>query len=170
MPAHLLYVGTSFGDEDSPTHAILRVSLCADSGALAVAGEPVRTDGVNPGWISRQIDGKVYVAIEDDPGALQAFAVSDDGNLQPLGAAVSSAGRDPCYTQVDISGKWLLTANYTEGSVSVVPVLADGTLGPPTDSKHHQVSRGAVCCMSVVFASAEQGSSKVVARSSYEHS
>jgi 6-phosphogluconolactonase len=137
--SHLpIYVGTSFGDDESPTGAVLRLSLSPDTGALATAGEPIRTAGINPGWITRFNGGFVYVGMEDEPGSLQAYKVCDDGNLEPVGSPVSSVGRNPCYCQLDASGKWLLAANYSEGSVCVAPVLPDGTLGPPTDSKHHQ--------------------------------
>jgi 6-phosphogluconolactonase len=137
-PYHLLYVGTAFGDAESPTHAILRIALSSEDGALSIAAEPVPTAGVNPGWMSRCEGGKfVYVAMEDDPGSLQAFAIGAGGGLTPIGEPVSSAGRHPCYCTLDRTGKWLLAANYSSGSVSVVPVLPDGSLGRPTDSKHH---------------------------------
>ena len=136
--AHLIHVGTSFGDDNSPTKTILRLSLSSATGGLSLAGPPIPTDGLNPGWISRQSNGFVYVAMEDDPGMLQAFRLGDDGDLQPVGPPVSSVGRHPCYCQLDTTGKWLFAANYTEGSVCVVPVRDDGSLGPATDSKHHQ--------------------------------
>lgn len=77
--------------------------------------------------------------MEDNPGMLQAFEVSDKNSLIPCGKAVSSVGRHPCYCQLDKSGRWLFAAaNYTEGSISVAPVLEDGSLGPATDSKKLQ--------------------------------
>lgn len=112
--------------------------MSPDTGALAAAGEPIPTAGINPGWISKHSGGFVYVAMEDDPGTIQSFKVCEDGNLESVGSPVSSVGRHPCYCQLDASGTYLLSANYSEGSVSVAPVLPDGTLGPPTDSKHHQ--------------------------------
>jgi 6-phosphogluconolactonase (cycloisomerase 2 family) len=79
------------------------------------------------------------VANEDCPGTLQAYSVDPaDGALEPLGEPVSSVGRAPCYAALDVSGRWCFAANYVEGSIAVCPVLADGSLGPATDSKHHQ--------------------------------
>jgi len=150
----LIHVGTCFGDDASPTKAVLRLTLATDTGLLESAGTPIPMDGghTNPGWLSRYVPREdeslvVYIGMEDDPGMVQAFQVVEDDDdegsrgatfLQPLGKAVSSVGRHPCYCQLDQSGRWLLSANYTEGSISVVPVLDDGSLGPATDSKHHQ--------------------------------
>lgn len=148
-----IHVGTDFGDDESPANAILRFRLDADTGVLSEAGSPITSlKGVNPGWLSRYAtvdNGKkgdcfVYVAMEDDPGMLQAFLLAPDREkdgqttLEPRGDPVSSVGRHPCYCQLDKTGRWLFAANYTEGSVSVVPVLEDGSLGAATDSKHHQ--------------------------------
>lgn len=136
----LIHVGTGFGDDDSPTQAVLRLYLARDTGVLSEAGPPISIDnGTNPGWLSRYvtIDGKlvVYIGLEDNPGMAQAYQVVDDSNLQPMGNSVSTEGMHPCYCQLDKSGKWLLSANYSSGTVSVMSVLADGSLGKPTDSK-----------------------------------
>lgn len=141
----LIHVGTDFEDEDSPTRAVLRVSLSTTDGKLSIAGHPVEIhEGENPGWLSRYVDDekvgtrRVYIALEDSPGLLQAYTVQSDGDLIPIGRSVSSAGRHPCYAALDSTNEWLFTSCYTEGSVAVVPVRPDGSLGPPTDSKHHQ--------------------------------
>mmetsp|Transcript_19260 Transcript_19260/g.32007 ORF Transcript_19260/g.32007 Transcript_19260/m.32007 type:complete len:403 (-) Transcript_19260:119-1327(-) len=142
----LIHVGTGFGDASSPTQAILRLSLSRETGKLEYHTPPISTiaQGVNPGWISRYVTNNnnkvvVYVAMEDDPGLLQAYSSVDGGStLTPLGSSVKSVGRNPCYCTLDSTGKWLFAAHYTEGSVSVVPVLEDGRLGPATDSRQHQ--------------------------------
>ena len=138
-----IHVGTAFGDDESPTKAVLRLSLATDTGLLESAGPPIPIeDHTNPGWLSRYvtINGKtlVYIGLEDDPGMLRAFEVTEGNGLRPHGNAVSAVGRHPCYCQLDVSGRWLLASNYTEGSICVVPVLEDGSLGPATDSKKHQ--------------------------------
>ncbi|CAB9505781.1 6-phosphogluconolactonase [Seminavis robusta] len=135
----LIHVGTCFGDDDSPTKAVLRLSLATDTGILSEAGKPISIDGgINPGWISRYVKSNsghvVYIGLEDDPGTAQAFEL-DGSNLKPLGSPLSSEGRHPCYCQLDTSGKWLFAANYSSGTVSVLPVQQDGSLGKPTDSK-----------------------------------
>jgi len=151
--AHL-HIGTGFGDTDSPTRAILRLTLTADGTLTASDPVPV-TAGENPGWLCTgwQCTGLpgisdpnnpnpnaavTFVGFEDSPGLLQAYGIDTSGALEPRGAAVSSVGRHPCYLAVDMSGQWLFAANYTEGSVCVCPVLPDGSLGPATDSKKHQ--------------------------------
>lgn len=143
----LLHVGTcAFDPSPSPSTAqeILRLLLCTRTGILSIAAPPISTKriGNNPGWISRYNDGRVYVALEDSPGKLQAFrydSSNNEGWLEPIGTPVSSVGRDPCYCQLDMTGQWLFAANYTEGSVCVVPVRPEnGSLGFATDSKHHQ--------------------------------
>eukprot|EP00566_Odontella_aurita_P011758 CAMPEP_0113551408 /NCGR_PEP_ID=MMETSP0015_2-20120614/14509_1 /TAXON_ID=2838 /ORGANISM="Odontella" /LENGTH=390 /DNA_ID=CAMNT_0000452299 /DNA_START=41 /DNA_END=1213 /DNA_ORIENTATION=- /assembly_acc=CAM_ASM_000160 len=140
-----IHVGTAFGDNESPTRAVLRLTLSRKDNKLSISGPPVVIrEGENPGWLSRYVTDeqgnsqRVYIALEDDPGLLQAYTVETDGDLTPLGEAVSSAGRHPCYATLDATSMWLFSSCYTEGSVAVVPVQPDGTLGPPTDSKHHQ--------------------------------
>jgi 6-phosphogluconolactonase len=143
----LLYVGTGFPDDETPSKAILRVTLSPETGALTLWPElPVPME--NPGWLSPVLGGdKIYVGYETDPGALQAFNVGDGtGGIAPLGPAVSSVGRHPCYVAIDRTGEWCFAANYTEGSVCVCPItrggnpqgLPGGSLGPATDSKAHQ--------------------------------
>ena len=136
--AHL-HVGTGFGDADSPTRAILRLTLTTD-GTLT-ASEPILVRaGENPGWLCAQSTNAAvtFVGFEDNPGLLQAYSIGVAGALEAKGAAVSSVGRHPCYLALDMSRKWLFAANYTEGSVCVCPVLPDGSLGRATDSKKHQ--------------------------------
>ena len=119
----------------------MRLNLDLSNGTLSTAGAHIRTAGGSPGWLTRYARSgtRVYVANEDCPGTLQAYASDPaDGALEPLGEPVSSVGRAPCYAALDVSGRWCFAANYVEGSIAVCPVLADGSLGPATDSKHHQ--------------------------------
>jgi len=139
---HQLHVGTDFGDASSPADAVLRLSLDSDTGALSATGSPLKIGSNNPGWLSRYIqkgdNSIVYIAMETDPGAVQAFAVEkSNGELRPLGPSQSTQGRSPCYCSLDMSEKWLFVAHYSSGSVSVLPVLSDGRLGPVTDTKQH---------------------------------
>ena len=136
MVVHL-HVGTGFGDADSPTRAVLRLTLAAD-GTLTASERIPMTDGENPGWLCAQNSSATFVGFEDNPGLLQAYSIGARGALEPIGAAVSSVGRHPCFLALDTSGKWLFAANYTEGSVCVCPILPDGSLGRATDSKKHQ--------------------------------
>ena len=136
MVVHL-HVGTGFGDADSPTQAVLRLTLAAD-GTLTASERIPMTDGENPGWLCAQNSCATFVGFEDNPGLLQAYSIGARGALEPIGAAVSSVGRHPCFLALDTSGKWLFAANYTEGSVCVCPILPDGSLGRATDSKKHQ--------------------------------
>lgn len=139
----LVHVGTCFGDDKSPTKAVLRFTLATDTGILSEAGPPIAIEsGIHPGWLSRYVKHKdgyvVYIGMEDDPGMAQAFELEGGSNLKPLGSPMRTEGRHPCYCQLDISGKWLLSAHYTSGNVSVLPVLADKSLGKIADSKTHQ--------------------------------
>ena len=135
----ILHIGTAgFGTPDPPhTNSIIRLRMSLEDGKLSRLGDPIQT-AESPGWMTRHHNGKVYVAMEDTPGTLQAFHVSDAGMLTPCGAAVSSVGRCPCHAALDVSGRWLFAANYVEGSVCVCPVLPDGSLGRATDSKKMQ--------------------------------
>lgn len=142
MVVHL-HVGTGFGDADSPTRAVLRLTLAADGTLTASApielGAPQpQGPGENPGWLCAKNSSATFVGFEDNPGLVQAYSIGADGTLKPIGAAVSSVGRHPCFLALDTSGKWLFAANYTEGSVCVCPILPDGSLGRATDSKKHQ--------------------------------
>jgi 6-phosphogluconolactonase (cycloisomerase 2 family) len=105
-----LFVGTAgFGAEDP--HTILKLRLAHADGTLAVAGQPTKTAGQNPGWLLVPPGtGSAFVGMEDEAGSVQAYAIDPDdpSNLSEVGERVSSVGQHPCSLAIDASGKWLL--------------------------------------------------------------
>ena len=98
-----------FGAEDP--HTILKLRLAHADGTLAVAGEPTKTAGQNPGWLLVPPgSGSAFVGMEDEAGSVQAYAIDPDdpSKLSEVGERVSSVGQHPCSLAIDASGKWLL--------------------------------------------------------------
>lgn len=128
--------------KDSPSYGKVPIPEVQHRGLLALrvdASGPgldvvEATDFGNANWVeSHPSNGHVYCSWDDK---IRAFAVSGDGKLKPVNTVDSIGGVN--HMTVSPDGAWLLTAGYTSATLTVFPISADGSLGPATDSKHHQ--------------------------------
>lgn len=84
----------------------------------------------DPNFLAVSPDGKtVYASMENNGGAVGAFATGPDGTLRPLNIQPAE-GRSTCHVWTDAQGKNVLAANYTGGSIITFPVNPDGSLAP----------------------------------------
>src|SRR5205807_8430064 len=105
------------------SRGIYRGSIDTKTGALTapvLAGE-----AKNPSFLAVDPSGKfLYAAIEQDGGAVGAFAVEQDGSLRHLNNE-SSKGGGNCFVTVDPGGRNVLAANYGSGSAASLPMRAN---------------------------------------------
>ena len=133
------YIGTY--TKPGGSRGIYRGSLDTATGALKVLG--LAGEAKNPSFLAVHPNGKfLYAAIEQDGGAVGAFAVEKDGALRHLNNE-SSRGGGNCFVTVDPSGRNVLAANYGSGSVANLPVREDGSVAPASAFVQH-TGHGAV--------------------------
>src|SRR6185295_14577433 len=93
-----------------------------------------------PSFVAITPNGKnLYAAIEENGGAVAAFAIETDGSLRKLNSE-SSKGSANCHAWVDSGGKNVFAANYSSGSIAVLPIKADGSVAPASAFVQHEGS------------------------------
>jgi 6-phosphogluconolactonase (cycloisomerase 2 family) len=131
------YVGsyTNAVDGGANGEGIYRFEMDARTGELIrrklVAKAP------NPSWIvihpSMKYLYTVNEVVNQESGAVSAYAIEPTtGDLTPLNA-VSSEGRGPAHMSLDVSGKYAFVANYAGGTIAVFPITDEGRLGTAID-------------------------------------
>ena len=127
------YIGTY--TKPGGSRGIYRGSLDTTTGALTVPG--LAGEAKNPSFLAMHPGGKfLYAAMEQDGGAVGAFAIEKDGTLRHLNDQ-SSKGGGNCFVTVDASGRNVLAANYGSGSVASLPIHEDGSIAEATGFFQH---------------------------------
>ncbi len=127
------YLGTY--TKPGGSRGIYRGSLDTATGELKLLG--LAGEAKNPSFLAVHPGGKfLYAAMEQDGGAVGAFAIETDGSLRPLNEQ-SSRGPGNCFVAVDAGGKNVFAANYSAGSVASLPIRADGSVGAATGFVQH---------------------------------
>ena len=127
------YIGTY--TKPGGSRGICRGSLDTVTGALTVLG--LAGEAKNPSFLAMHPGGKfLYAAMEQDGGAVGAFAIEKDGTLRHLNDQ-SSKGGGNCFVTVDASGRNVLAANYGSGSVASLPIHEDGSIAEATGFVQH---------------------------------
>jgi len=127
------YIGTY--TQPGGSRGIQRGSLDTKTGALKLLG--LAGEAKNPSFLAVHPNGKfLYAAIEEDGGAVSAFAVEKDGSLRHLNDE-SSKGSGNCFVIVDPSGRNVLAANYNSGSIASLPIREDGSVAPASAFMKH---------------------------------
>lgn len=101
-------------------------------------GEPeLVAEAPHPSFLAISPDGRfLYAAIEDNGGAVGAWAIGDDQQLTALNRQ-SSGGAGACHVWVDATGKNVLVANYSSGSVACFQTGDDGSLETSSSFVQH---------------------------------
>ena len=128
------YVGT-YTKQPSESKGIYRGVLNTSTGAARISG--LVAAAKNPTFLAVHPGGKfLYAAIEQDGGAVGAWAIEKDGSLRLLDTQ-STREKGNCHVWVDASGRNVLAASYGSATLACVPIEAEGTLGEPTTLIHH---------------------------------
>jgi 6-phosphogluconolactonase len=129
----LLYVGSGFYSEPS---AIYSYRFDLRSGTLSPQGKPLTTP-VAPTYGVIHPEGRLYAAIEKEPGEVLATRIHPSSgllstiNLAPAGGAAST------HIALDESGRFLFLSHYNSGNVSVLHLQAKGAVGKIVDQVEH---------------------------------
>jgi 6-phosphogluconolactonase len=141
------YVGsyTNAVDGGANGEGIYRFEMEARTGAFTA--RKLVAQAPNPSWIvihpSKTYLYTVNEIVNQESGAMSAYAIEPTtGDLTPLNM-VSSEGRGPAHMSLDASGKYAFVANYAGGTIAVLPILEGGRLGAATDVHHDLGSVGA---------------------------
>jgi 6-phosphogluconolactonase len=130
------YVGTY--TRPGGSQGIYRGTLNTETGEAKIAG--LAGEAKNPSFLAIAPGGKfLYAAIEEDGGAVAAFAIQADGSLKRLNSE-SSKGSGNCHVWVDAGGKNVFAANYGSGTIAALPIKADGSVAPASASIQHKGS------------------------------
>lgn len=127
------YVGTytKTGLSDGIYHGTLN----SETGEAKLLGLAAKAQ--NPSFVAIHQNRKfLYAVIEDNGGAVGAFAIADDGALRMLNSR-STKHSGNCHVWVDDSGRNVLAASYGSGTIACVPINEDGSLGEATSVIQH---------------------------------
>jgi 6-phosphogluconolactonase len=127
------YIGTH--TKPGGSRGIYRGALDLKTGALSA---PVLVgEAQKPGFLAIRPDGKfLYAVMENNGGAVGAFAIEKNGSLRRLNVE-STKGPGATHLTVHPGGKSVLAANYVGGSIAALPIREDGSLGPASAFVQH---------------------------------
>lgn len=127
------YVGTytKAGNSEGIYHGTLN-SETGEAKLLGLAGK-----AANPSFVAVHPNRKfLYAVVEDNGGAVGAFAIEKDGTLRALNTG-STKHSGNCHVWVDAGGRNVLAASYGSGTIASLPIKEDGSLGEATAIIQH---------------------------------
>ena len=127
------YVGTytKAGNSEGIYHGTLN-SETGEAKLLGLAGK-----AANPSFVAIHPNHKfLYAVVEDNGGAVGAFAIEKDGTLRMLNSG-STKHSGNCHVWVDAGGRNVLAASYGSGTIASLPIKEDGSLGEATAIIQH---------------------------------
>lgn len=128
------YVGTYTrgGLSEGIYHGTLN-SETGEAKLLGLAGK-----AKNPSFVAIHPNRKfLYSVVEENGGAVGAFAIEKDGTLRALNL-VSTKHSGNCHVWVDSAGKNVFAASYGSGTIASLPIKEDGSVGEPTAIIQHE--------------------------------
>ena len=127
------YVGTytKGGGSEGIYHGTLNTET-GEAKLLGLAGK-----AANPSFVAIHPNRKfLYAVVEDNGGAVGAFAIEKDGTLRLLNSG-STKHSGNCHVWVDSAGRNVLAASYGSGTIASLPIKEDGSLGEATAVIQH---------------------------------
>lgn len=127
------YVGTytKGGGSEGIYHGTLNTET-GEAKLLGLAGK-----AANPSFVAIHPNRKfLYAVVEDNGGAVGAFAIEKDGTLRMLNSG-STKHSGNCHVWVDAAGRNVLAASYGSGTIASLPIKEDGSLGEATAVIQH---------------------------------
>ena len=127
------YVGTY--TKDGSSQGIYHGTLNSETGEAKLLG--LAGKAANPSFVAIHPNGKyLYAVVEDNGGAVGAFAIEKDGTLRMLNSG-STKHSGNCHVWVDAGGRNVLAASYGSGTIASLPIKEDGSLGEATAIIQH---------------------------------
>ncbi len=128
------YIGTYTKGDLS--EGIYHGTLNSETGEAKLLGLAAKAK--NPSFVAIHQNRKfLYSVVEDNGGAVGAFAIEKDGTLRTLNL-VSTKHSGNCHVWVDSAGKNVFAASYGSGTIASLPIKTDGSLGEPTAIIQHE--------------------------------
>ncbi|MEK0450987.1 MAG: hypothetical protein RL088_3255 [Verrucomicrobiota bacterium] len=127
------YVGTY--TKGGASEGIYHGTLNTETGEAKLLGLAGKAE--NPSFVAIHPNRKfLYAVVEDNGGAVGAFAIEKDGTLRKLNTG-STKHSGNCHVWVDSTGKNALAASYGSGTIASLPIKEDGSLGEATAIIQH---------------------------------